>query len=242
MPAVHAAQKSLAAHQLLSMAKTISKARWDKLMQRMIAYGINDVPLKAIPDNLTEIVRDPREAAARLLLLLSVSFCASNSAESDKIADWLKIEDIWQLASENEKSFLREPDITETEKAKLSFRFEGAYMLAWALGLVPLFPDPSSECDPELVADFFATVPPPGSPTEDFFEDAAFNRVTTIHDEYLFYNIVKLYFKHIRETDKENSSNVHEAAGAERLLVLEWLFNPELPEWDELGIDEEEEY
>ncbi|HTE28352.1 DUF4272 domain-containing protein [Flavitalea sp.] len=216
------------------MSKSISKTRWDKLRQRMIAYGIQDVPLTAIPENITEAIKEPEEAAARMLILLSVAFCASNSAEADKIADWLKKEDLWQAASENEKFFFREHETTDEEKAKLSFQFEGAYMLAWVLGRVEVYPDPSSECDLELVGDFFANVPPVLAETDDLFEDAGFERITSIHDEYLFYKMAALYFKHIKKTDKENTSNVHSAAAHQRYLVLEWLLNPDDLEWDQL--------
>jgi hypothetical protein len=109
----------------------------------MIAYGIQDMPLTAIPENITDIVKDPEEAAARMLILLTVAFCASNSAEADKISNWLKKEDLWQAVSENEKFFFREPESSDEEKAKLSFQFEGAYMLAWVLGRVEVEPDPS---------------------------------------------------------------------------------------------------
>jgi len=216
------------------MAKSISKARWDKLRQRMIVYGIQDVPITAIPENISEIIKGPEEAAGRLLMLLSVAFSASNSGEADKIADWLKREEVWQVASENEKFFFREHSAGDEEKAKLSFRFEGAYMLAWVLGLVEISPDPSSECDAEMVGDFFANVPPLLSSTDSLVEDAQYRRLANIHDEYLFYKMTRAYFRHIKQADKENTSNVHEAAAHQRFLVLEWLINQEDPEWDAL--------
>ena len=129
---------------------------------------------------------------------------------------------------------MREPEISDEEKAKLSFQFEGAYMLAWALGRVDIFPDPSSECDLELVTDFFANVPPFLLKRMTFLKDPRLLRTTAIHDEYLFYKMADLYFKHIKKTDKENTSNVHKEAARQRYLVLEWLLNPGEPEWDEL--------
>jgi hypothetical protein len=200
----------------------------------MIVYGIEDVPLTAIPENISTIIKDPEEAAARLLILLSVAFSASNASETDKIADWLKREEIWPVASETEKFFLREDGAGDDELAKLSFRFEGAYMLAWALELVPEQPDPAAECDPELVGDFFANVPPLLAETNALFDDLAFRRVNAVHDEYLFYKMARLYSNHIKTADKENTSNVHQAAAMERFLVLEWLFNEQDPDWDEL--------
>lgn len=219
------------------MSKSITKPRWDKLWQRMIVYGIQDVPVSALPETLTSIVKDPEEAAARMLILLAVAFCASNSADADKISDWLKTEGLWQAATENEKAFFREPLADEAENAKLSFCFEGAYMLAWVLAQVDIFPDPSSECDSELVADFFANVPPLLNDTSSLFEDLGLRRITAIHDEYLFYKMAVLYFRHIRQADKENTSNVHLACAHQRYLALEWLLNPADLDWDQVVED-----
>ncbi|RYG22712.1 MAG: DUF4272 domain-containing protein, partial [Chitinophagaceae bacterium] len=108
------------------------------------------------------------------------------------------------------------------------------YMLAWTIGQVDIFPDPSSECDLDLVTDFFANVPPLLAETDDLFKDPRLLRTTAIHDEYLFYKMADLYFKHITKADKENTSNVHKEAARQRYLVLEWLLNPGEPEWDEL--------
>jgi len=225
------------------MAKSISKSRWDKLRQRMIVYGIQDLPLTAIPANVDEIIKGPEEAAGRLVMLLSIAFSASNSGETDKISDWLKREEVWQVASENEKSFFREQNSTDEEKAKLSFRFEGAYMLAWVLGHVQTYPDPASESDAESVSDFFANIPPLFGETDVLVEEPGYRKIQEIHNEYLFYKMAHQYFKYIKKVDKENTSNLHMAAAYERFLVLEWLFNAADADWDQviLQLEEEEE-
>ncbi|RYF99652.1 MAG: hypothetical protein EOO02_16510, partial [Chitinophagaceae bacterium] len=62
------------------MSKSISKQRWDKLWNRMIAYGINDVPLKEMPLNIPGASKEPGEASARIMILLATAFCASNDS------------------------------------------------------------------------------------------------------------------------------------------------------------------
>lgn len=200
----------------------------------MIAYGINDVPLKEMPLNISGFSKEPGETSARIMILLATAFSASNDSETDRIADWLKTESIWQFAGETEKMFFREHHHSDEEKGKLSFRFEGAYLLAWALKLVDIAPDPSSECDAELVGDFFAGVPPLLDDVSPIFEDPKYRAIAAIHDEYLFYKMAELYFNHIQKEDRENTSNVHESAAKERLLVLEWLLNEDDPDWDTL--------
>jgi hypothetical protein len=224
----------------MKMSKAITKNRWDKLRQRMVAYGIEDVPLTELPANLSELAKDPEEGAERLLILLSISLCASNDDLNDKVADWLKTEDLWQVASDNEKMFLRSEDAPDTVRARLSFRFEGSYMLAWALGFVNEQPDPSGECDEVMVSEFFSAVPPLFAETDDFLASASFRRMTVLHDEYLFYQMCHLYFLHIHAADKENSSGVMEAVAHERYLALEWLFNMDQPGWDELEDEDDE--
>jgi hypothetical protein len=216
------------------MAKPLSQARLNRLHKRMQAYGIEDAPLDPLPGSIQMLAISPEESAARLLALLSLSLAASNFEEADKISNWLKKEDLWQDVSENEKLFLRSPQVSDEDKAKRSFQFEGAYMLAWTLDRVPTTPDPSEECDMQLVGEFFQNIPPPGSPTGNLFEDPHYIRLIPIHDEYLFYFATQSYYKSVILADKENSSSIHQQAAFQRWLVLEWLCNPVHNSWDEV--------
>ena len=176
---------------------------------------------------------EPSETAERLLVLLSISYTAYNFDETEKVMDWLKKEDLWKSVSPSEKEFFRKPGPGDEEKQTLSWRFEGAYILAWALESVSTAPAPGSECSQQEVSEFLQSVPPVGSPTGVFFAGLKYRRLTEIIEESLFYEIATKYFKTIVIQDKENSSQVHSKASVERYLALKYLLSgKEKLDWD----------
>ena len=168
---------------------------------------------------------DPAEAAERLLVLLAVSFTAYNFDESEKVMDWLKKEHLWKSVSDAEKQFFRDPDPSDEEKQTLSWRFEGAYMLAWCLGKVSSPPRPESECSEQEVSEFLKHVPAIGSSTGEFFSGISYRSLSEVVDEMLLYQIAGAYFRKLIKEDKENTSSVHAKACSERLQVLRWLID-----------------
>jgi hypothetical protein len=198
--------------------------RKEKLETRLANYGLdNAITDIGVLDETQYNFVDPTQAAERLLILLAVSYAAYNFSESEKVMNWLKKENIWPAVSDREKEFFRNPDPEEEEKQGLSWRFETAYMLAWALGKVSVPPDPRSECGEKHIQEFLQHIPPVGSPAEEFLFDPQFRTLADISDENHFYEIATVYYKNIRVLDKENTSSVHEKASFERCVALAWL-------------------
>lgn len=168
---------------------------------------------------------DPGEAAERLLVLLAVSFTAYNFDESEKVMNWLKKEDLWAAVSDNEKLFFRNADPSDEETQKLSWRFEGAYMLAWCLSKVSSPPRPESECSEQEVSEFLQNIPSIGGPTGEFFSGIGYGSKSEVLDEMLFYQTAQAYFRNLVKEDKEKTSSIHAKACHERRQVLSWLVN-----------------
>ena len=200
--------------------------RKDRFVERLGKYELDNTitDLESF-DPTTYNYIDPAEAAERLLILLAVSFTAYNFDESEKVMNWLKKEDLWKSVSEVEKQFFRDPDPFDEEKQKLSWRFEGAYMLAWCLGKVSSPPRPESECSEQEVSEFLQHVPAIGGSTGEFFTGIGYRSLSEVLDEMLLYQTAEAYFKNLVEEDKENTSSVHAKACSERLHVLRWLFH-----------------
>ena len=221
----------------IKMKKSSSTAlqkRKDKLKVRVEQYGLENIEYAVTLFDETQYqFVEPSQAAERLLILLAIAFTAYNFDESEKVMDWLKKEELWKSVSPNEKEFFRNPDPGDEEKQNLSWRFEGACILAWALEKVSTAPDPGSECGQELVSEFLQSIPPVGSATGKFFAGLKFRRLPDIIDERLFYEIAAKYFKTIVIQDKENSSQVHSKASVERYLALKWLMSSkDKVDWD----------
>ncbi|MBC7830112.1 MAG: DUF4272 domain-containing protein [Chitinophagaceae bacterium] len=208
--------------------------RKEKLETRLREFGLDSTIRESIAFDETQYSYPaPHLSAERLLILLAVSFTAYNFDESEKVMDWLKKEQLWKSVSAHEKEFFRDPDPGEDEKQRLSWRFEGAYILAWALKMVSSSAEPGTECSKEQVNAFLQAVPTVGSSTEGFLSALHYRSLPEVLDENLFYETATVYFREIVVRDKENTSQVHAKASFERHLALSWLRNAaEQPDWD----------
>ena len=183
----------------------------------------------------------PKEAGDRLLTLLAVSFAAYNFDDAEKTMDWLKTGEVWKSVSEKEKAFFRDPAPAETEKQELSWRFEGAYMIAWCLQQVNELPSPSGELGQGLVMQFVQRIPPVGKPVKEFLDQLKFRALPAIIDEKLFYESCMLWFSHQRKADLENSTSVNPRAAFERYPALAYVLLGKKLNWDELTEVEDDE-
>jgi hypothetical protein len=205
-------------------SKKTLQLRQERLEMRLMLYGLeNNMENPGLFDETQYNFVHPVQVAERMLILLAVSYTAYDFNTSEKVMDWLKQENIWKAASEKEKEFFRNPDPDEEEKQKLSWRFEGAYTLAWVLGKVNFPADPTKECEAEQIRDFFKYIPSVGSSTNDLFTRPDYRPLSEVIDETLFYDTVINYFRKIRREDKENTSPVHVLASPERNNALAWI-------------------
>lgn len=220
------------------MKKPSSKSvqiRKDKLAERLRRYELDNLVSDTESfDHTRYNYIDPTKAAERVLILLAVSFTAYNFAESEKVMNWLKTEELWQSVSDKEKEFFRDPDPSGEEKQVLSWRFEGAYVLAWCLQKIEFAPKPEAECGDQQVTEFFDQVPAIGTNTDEFFANLRYRSSSEIVDETLFYQVAEKYFRDLVKEDKENTSSVHAKACVERFRALRWLTSDN-PDWDLTG-------
>jgi hypothetical protein len=219
---------------------TLAK-RKQQLEERLTSHHIEE---KFFPsdDAYSEKNYDPvtvKAAGERLLTLLAVAFAAYNFDDAEKAMDWLKTNEIWKSVSEKEKAFFRDPAPAHTEKQELSWRFEGAYMIAWCLQQVEELPGPSGELAETHVKSFLQHIPPVGKPVNDFMTQLKFRALQAIIDEKLFYESCMLWFNHQREADLENSTSVHPRAAFERYPALAYVLMGNKMGWDELTEEEE---
>jgi len=183
----------------------------------------------------------PQDAAKRMCILLAISLSAFNFDEAERVMEWLKKEGIWNAVSENEKIFFRDPSPSEQQKQELSWRFESAYLLAWALQKVSELPEPSGELKEKEVKDFLTNVPGPGSSITSLLKTVQFREAVIIIDEKLFYQSAMLRLNYQRDNHLENSISIQPLAALERYSALLFILGGNNNSWDELTAIEEEE-
>jgi hypothetical protein len=221
----------------MAIRKSSLQARNKKIASRLNEYGIDEAVQNIHVLDETQFHYVPLDKVAeRLLILLGIAYTAYNFMETERVMDWLKKERLWKSVSEKEKEFLRTPDPDEEWKQHLSWRFEGAYMLAWTLNKVSLKPDPARECLKDQIDEFAHSIPIVGSSTEKFFSELSYRSLTEIIDESIFYEMVIRYLVDIKVQHKENTSQVQHQASFERHFVLKWVTNFKTETgWDEIS-------
>ncbi|HUR11776.1 MAG TPA: DUF4272 domain-containing protein [Flavitalea sp.] len=219
-------------------------SRIESVINRLKSHHVDEKFFPGISalENKADVL--PAETIARrLLVLLAASFTAYNFDGVEKVTDWLKRENVWASASEKEKLFFRDPAPPETEKQQLSWRFEAAYILAWALQKVSGRPDASRELPETGVKEFLLSIPAIGTPVEEFLRKAKLRSLDEIIDEKLFYESAVRSLNDQQENDLENSTSIHPMATFERYFALCFITNGNTISWDELTrIEEEDEF
>jgi Domain of unknown function (DUF4272) len=95
------------------------------------------------------------EVFNRMLITTLVAFIAANSSEdTDEAKEFIETMSLYSQMTDEEKDILDNFDnLSEQDKIDLSWRYEAAYVLAWALNLVEDMPFPEDTIDVETFLD-----------------------------------------------------------------------------------------
>lgn len=178
----------------------------------------------------------PIDAGRRMMILLSLAFLAQSPEANEQLEAWLLEEGLWDSLSPSEKDFVRVGFAMEDRQREISWNMEGAYMLAWALNLVPNAPDPATDINDDDMDAMNESVIEIGGETKPFFARLGFRPLHEIRDENLFYTALTAQNNELFLAGGEGLSTVHPIAAFERDRALNWLFQiHELDSWDDLN-------
>jgi Domain of unknown function (DUF4272) len=120
------------------------------------------MPAASLPPLISEPelrMRAPDEIAARAFALLAVAVRAKSLNEAMNSGEPLTPEQLFQrlpaaqaALTPNERDFMAAAAPSEEAIAKFGWRYEAAYLLEWALGLVDTLPFPDAICDVPLTS------------------------------------------------------------------------------------------
>jgi len=119
-------------------------------------------PAASLPPLISEPelrMRAPDEIAARAFALLAVAVRAESLNETMNSGEPLTPDELFQrlpaaqaALTPNERDFMATAQPSEEAIAKFGWRYEAAYLLEWALGLVDTLPFPDAICDVPLTS------------------------------------------------------------------------------------------
>jgi hypothetical protein len=207
------------------------------LEKRLKTHGLDSFNVTHLPyvDETKETFADTKEVGKRIMILYSIAVSVHNPEFKRPIINWMKLENLWDAVSPSEKSFLESEQNNYDELISFSWKFEAAYVLAWAVGIVREQPHPGEQADYLQTEDFSKNVPAIGDNLQSFLEKLQYINKSEIYLENLFNELATAYFRDLLVNGNEDKTNINRLASFERHTALNWLRGfGGIREWDEI--------
>lgn len=206
---------------MLTWADTLESRR-NALEARLYAAHIADLEITCLSylDTAQWHFRDASTAARRVLVLYALSLAAYKPSKKPAILAWLQQQRLHFLVSPEEHQFLQGQYSDEKLQAKYSWSLEGAYILAWALDLVPLAPDAANEAP---IAALLSHIPHLGADTADFIAHCHYREPEELVAEYVFNDLAVVHLRRLYEQGARTVQQLHPMAVFERRKALSWI-------------------
>jgi len=174
------------------------------------------------------------EVGVRMIILYSCSYVTYHLDQTEKIADWLRQENLWSNVSPEER-LLFEGKINDEEKfGAFSWRIESAYTLAWALNLIDALHPPTREVNEEEIADFQKKMPKFGVGLGSYLDDLPLRDKREIFEENIFNELATAYFRDLLFNGKSDTTDINRHVSWERHVVLNWVRRfSGIADWDD---------
>jgi hypothetical protein len=194
-----------------------------------------DIPinphLPTIESEAEAKLRSPEEVAKRAIALCAVALCGEGLEQQTAIV-FLQERGLWEAATQKEKKFLLNKAPTQQERANFTWRYEGLWVLLWALGYVSQLAYPSEICDVPQAVETIAN-----TPAEQFIAQASLRPLAEILEEAdLIYRydwaVVNARLQHCEMPGGLNQGVVYE-----RHYALNWLVGYLDQDWDDVTTD-----
>jgi hypothetical protein len=192
-----------------------------------------------VPDHLPPLVsepevnlRHPAEVSARAVSLLMVAVRAESVAEGKPIAgtelrktfppNLVKL-------TPKEAAFIDHEAPARTQVAQFAWRYEGVFLLEWALGLAPALPYPERICDvPKTVQALMSAA------SGDLAKRARLREPTLILDALDLHYRLHWYVRQKKVDGQELLPGLDAGVISERHHALNWLVRFEDRDWDDV--------
>jgi len=171
--------------------------------------------------------RSGHQVATRMFCLTIIA-ARGEGLEKDIAERVLKERSVYSHLTANERVFLDQPVPSHSDRVQFTWKYECAWVLQWALGLVNDLGEPSSQCDAAMIA--------------RMAQDTNLTKIGPVRSFNDLADIGDLYYRmHWACRDaqlRREPAPVNLVSGVvwERRRAFQWLLEPDV-DWDDLSLD-----
>ena len=217
------------------MEAKISEEASDRKSRSEALLKDRNVPINQhlpyIEDENEALKRGKEEVALRAMALLIVA-AKAEGLEQEAVDKLIENYDLSSVLSPNERSFVEDPSPSQFDRTQFIWRYEGAWVLLWALSYVEDLAPPTSICDVPAAVTFLAE-----RSREQFIADAKLRPISDLLDAN---DLIYRYHWAVvdaRVNGLEIPSEIDSSVVLERHYALNWLIGYMDQEWDDVSTD-----
>jgi hypothetical protein len=204
------------------------KKKYTHIVASMGLPTSDGLPVTEDPKTVTP--RSADEVATRAIAV-AIAAVKGEGMSHDEVIEIVKDWEISSYFSPDEKNFIENPNVTDSERLKFSWRYEGLDVLLWALGYKDDLPAPNVICD--VKADVGVIVDNKGN---KLAKNAKLRSMQEIMDMADYYYRLHWAAIELRINGKRNDL-IDEEIIMERHYALNWLIRYMNQEWDNISTD-----
>jgi len=121
------------------------KKHTEKYLKSLNIPFIDHLPL--IEEESEVKIRDAKEIAERILILVYLAYVSEVPGERENVIDFLKANLLWDKVSPEEKEIFQKEELTDQEIANVSWRSEAVWLLLWTINRVDKLELPTDQIE-----------------------------------------------------------------------------------------------
>jgi hypothetical protein len=199
---------------------------------RLKKEGVPTIEFLPVIEYSKEAKRRTAEEIAKRAIAICMAAVKAEGVEQEFVDSLVKQYGAEKFLSPEEAAFIKNPNPSQPDRIKFSWRYEGYWVLLWALGYVERLDRPEHMCDVAKAVTFLK-----GRSTEEVIKGAKLRSLTDILDEADLIYRYNWAVTDARVNKKEKPPKLEGGVVQERHYVLNWLIGYMDQEWDEISTD-----
>ncbi|MCH2046025.1 MAG: DUF4272 domain-containing protein [Saprospiraceae bacterium] len=207
----------------------------NEIEAKLIKYGIQDREIKYLPylDFNPREFQQPKDVAKRAIILGTISNVAKSFFRRRQAKNWLKKEQLWEVCTETEQSFLNAIFPSQQQQIMFSWAIEAAMVLSWTINKIDQLPQIIEEFSESNYLAFLDSMPKIGDSTSPYINSATYRDYEAIFKENIVNELATTYFRDLLFSGAPDTTNINRGVSFERHKALNWVRQfSGIKEWD----------